>query len=268
MSPPPISVARQTAIGLTLALLIFGGWLSLHVWGVFFQPLSGPALFAAPILIGLQSWLGAGIFIVAHDAMHGSLAPGRPRLNAAIGQACVGAYAAFSYRRLNVCHHGHHRAPGSADDPDFHAGRPEAFLPWFYAFFTRYFGWREFAIVAAVLATYLFILGANPLNLMLFWGLPAILSALQLFVFGTWLPHRHEQHAPAFADHHNARTLPMSWAMSLATCFHFGLHHEHHLSPNTPWWRLPELRNEVLRRESTEPLVSAGPSPDPAAASR
>ncbi len=268
MTPPPISAARQTAIGLSLAGLIFGGWLSLHVWGVFFQPLTGPALFAVPVLIALQSWLGAGIFIVAHDAMHGSLAPGRPRLNAAIGQACVGAYAAFSYRRLNVCHHQHHRAPGSASDPDFHADRPEAFLPWFHAFFTRYFGWREFAIVAAILATYLFVLDANPLNLMLFWGLPAILSALQLFIFGTWLPHRHERDTAAFADHHNARTLPMPWAMSLATCFHFGLHHEHHLSPSTPWWRLPEARAEVLRRGSIERLVSARPSPDPAPASK
>lgn len=263
-----MTVTRQTTIGLTLAALILGGWLSLHVWGIFFQPLTGAALFAAPVLILVQSWLGAGIFIVAHDAMHGSLAPGRPRLNAAVGQACVGAYAAFSYRSLNTCHHQHHRAPGSGADPDFHADRPDAFLAWFYAFFTRYFGLREFAIVTAVLAAYLFILNANPLNLMVFWGLPAILSALQLFVFGTWLPHRHEHHSPAFTDRHNARTLPMSWTMSLLTCFHFGLHHEHHLSPNTPWWHLPQVRAEVLRRASTVLDAPAAPSSDPAPASR
>ncbi len=245
-----MSSARQAAIGLSLAALIIVGWFSLHVWGVFFQPLTWPAVAAAPVMILMQSWLGAGMFIVAHDAMHGSLAPSRPRLNGVIGQICVGAYAAFSYRRLNVCHHQHHRSPGSADDPDFHADRPEAFGPWFYAFFTRYFGWREFAIVAAVLATYLFVLGAKPLNLMLFWGLPAILSALQLFVFGTWLPHRHDARQAAFADHHNARTLSMSWIASLLTCFHFGLHHEHHLSPNTPWWRLPDVRRDQLRRGS------------------
>ncbi len=241
-----MSPSRQAAIGLSLALLIIAGWLSLHIWGVFFQPLTWPALAVAPLIIAVQSWLGAGMFIVAHDAMHGSLAPGRPRLNAAIGQVCVGAYAAFSYRRLNVCHHQHHRSPGGADDPDFHADRPEAFGPWFLAFFTRYFGWRELAIVSAVVATYLFVLHAGALNLMLFWGLPAILSALQLFVFGTWLPHRHDAGQAAFADHHNARTLPMPWIMSLLTCFHFGLHHEHHLSPNTPWWRLPQERRARL----------------------
>lgn len=240
--------ARQTIVGLSLAVLILGCWLTVHVWGVFLQPLEGPALLAAPFLILTQSWLGAGMFIVAHDAMHGSLAPGRPRINAVVGQICVGAYAAFSYRKLTVCHHQHHRAPGTADDPDFHADRPEAFLPWFYSFFTRYFGWREFSIVTAVLITYLLI-GASVANLVLFWAVPAILSALQLFVFGTWLPHRHTQ-GDEFADHHHARTIPMPWIASLLTCFHFGMHHEHHLTPSAPWWRLPEVRQETLRRAS------------------
>ena len=264
----PISRTRQTAIGLGLATLIVGGWFALHVWGVFFQPLTWPAVAIAPLLILTQSWLGAGMFIVAHDAMHGSLAPGRPRLNAAIGQVCVGAYAAFSYRRLNVCHHQHHRAPGSAEDPDFHAEEPMRFGPWFYRFFTRYFGWREFAIVTVVLTTYLFVIKANPLNVALFWGLPAILSALQLFVFGTWLPHRHEAAGPDFADHHHARTIPMPWLASLLTCFHFGMHHEHHLSPTTPWWRLPEARRAALRPATTGPGAAGGPSASTAAASR
>lgn len=240
--------ARQTIVGLSLAALIVAGWVTLHVWGVFFQPLSGVSLFAAPVLILTQSWLGAGMFIVAHDAMHGSLAPGRPRINAVVGQICVGAYAAFSYRKLTVCHHQHHRAPGTAQDPDFHADLPEAFLPWFYSFFTRYFGWREFSIVTAVLVAYLLI-GASVANLVLFWAVPAIFSALQLFVFGTWLPHRHTK-GDEFADHHHARTIPMPWIASLLTCFHFGMHHEHHLAPSAPWWRLPEVRRETLRRAS------------------
>lgn len=255
MMPRPMTVGRQTVIGLTLAALILGGWITLHVWGVFFQPLSGPAVFAVPFLMLLQGWLGAGMFIVAHDAMHGSLAPGRPRVNAIVGQICVGAYAAFSYRRLHSNHHQHHRTPGHADDPDFFAPRPRAFVPWFVAFFTRYFGWREFAIVTAVLIAYL-LLGAQPLNLILFWAIPALLSALQLFVFGTWLPHRHTDEA-GFADHHNARTLQMPWIASLMTCFHFGLHHEHHLSPATPWWGLPDVRRDQLRRASTAQAASA-----------
>ncbi|MDP3405518.1 MAG: fatty acid desaturase [Brevundimonas sp.] len=246
-----MSVARQTMIGLTLAGLIMGGWLVLHVWGIFFQPLDGPVLAFVPLMILTQSWLGAGMFIIAHDAMHGSLAPGRPRLNGIIGQVCLGAYAAFSFRTMNVAHHKHHRTPGSASDPDFHADRPEAFRPWFFGFFTRYFGWREFSLVTAVLVAYL-LLGARVANLILFWAIPASLSALQLFVFGTWLPHRHHRSGPDFADHHNARTIPMPWLVSLLTSFHFGLHHEHHLSPNTPWWRLPEVRRATLAAGSPE----------------
>ena len=257
-------VARQTAIGLMLAALIFGGWTALHVWGVFFQPLSGPLAWLAPAVIGLQTWLGAGMFIVAHDAMHGSLAPGRPRLNFVIGQACVGAYAAFDYRKLRTAHHGHHRSPGGPDDPDFHVARPDAFWPWFLRFFTTYFGWRELAVLTAVFWIWLLAFKADPLNLALFWGLPSILSALQLFIFGTWLPHRHAAAAPGFADHHNARTIPMPWIASLATCFHFGLHHEHHLTPSAPWWRLPRVRREFLDRARQGPDPTASDAAAPA----
>lgn len=232
--------SRQGAIGLSLAALIIGAWLAAHLYGVFLYPLRGWGAVFAPLYVVAQGWLGAGMFIVAHDAMHGSLAPGRPRVNAAVGQLAVGLYAAFSYRKLYAKHHAHHRAPGSADDPDFHAGRPTTFVPWFLLFFRTYFRWREFALVTAVLAVYLFVFRTSPLNTALFWGLPAIMSALQLFYFGTWLPHRH---GPGpFPDHHNARTLPRSWLWSLLTCFHFGRHHEHHLSPSTPWWRLPGVR--------------------------
>ena len=74
-------------------------------------------------------------------------------------------------------------------------------------------------------------------------ALPAILSSVQLFTFGTFLPHRHEE-AP-FVDAHRSRTNDFGWLASLLTCFHFGYHHEHHLSPGTPWWALPAKRREL-----------------------
>ena len=49
-------------------------------------------------------------------------------------------------------------------DPDFHAESPRAFAVWFFRFFRTYFGWREFAALAAVLGLYLFVLGASPLS--------------------------------------------------------------------------------------------------------
>lgn len=235
-----MSARRQTAVGLGLAALILGGWLTLHIWGVFYHRFTPLGIALTPLIVAAQSWLGAGLFIVAHDAMHGSLAPGRPRVNATAGQLCLGLYAGFRYAPLHRAHHEHHRAPGSADDPDFHAEQPRAFWPWFVAFFRRYFGWREFAALSVALGVYLLALRVSPLNAAFFWGLPAILSALQLFVFGTWLPHRHDE--TPFVDRHNARSLSYPWWASLLSCFHFGgFHREHHLSPTTPWWRLPTV---------------------------
>ncbi|MBV9076048.1 MAG: fatty acid desaturase, partial [Methylobacteriaceae bacterium] len=179
--------------------------------------------------------------IIAHDGMHGSLAPGRRWLNQSVGQLCLGVYAGFSFRKLDAEHHRHHRAPGSTEDPDFHAEAPRAFWPWYVKFFRTYFGWRELMLLATALAVYLFVFRVSPLNAALFWGLPAILSSLQLFAFGTWLPHRHKEEG-AFADRHRARTLDYPWLVSLLTCFHFGYHHEHHEAPHVPWWGLPATR--------------------------
>jgi beta-carotene ketolase (CrtW type) len=239
LAPAALTPARQRVVGVALAAAVIGGWLALHVWGVFFHRWSAIDALRAPLLIALQTWLSTGLFIVAHDAIHGSLAPHRPRLNAAIGQLCVGLYAGFRFRRLAASHQRHHDAPGTADDPDFHADDPRAFMPWLRAFFLRHFGLAEFATVTAVLALYL-ALGARASNLVAFWGVPAILSALQLFTVGTWLPHRHGE--DAFADRHRTRSLRWPWLASLLACYHFGRHHEHHLRPDVPWWRLPSVK--------------------------
>jgi beta-carotene/zeaxanthin 4-ketolase len=239
----PAAAARQTAIGLALATAVLGGWLGLHLYGVFFYTPGRDGWAVAPVLVVVQAWLGVGLFIVAHDAMHGSLAPGRPGWNEAVGRLATTLYnPGFVYPKLHANHHAHHRAPGTADDPDFHPDRPRAFAAWFLRFFRTYFGWWEFARLTVVLLIYLFVFRAKPLNFFVFWAAPALLSALQLFTFGTWLPHRHE--ALGFADRHHARTLEFGWITSLLTCFHFGYHLEHHHSPGTPWWALPRYRAE------------------------
>ena len=246
---------RQTTIGLSLAALLIGGWVALHLGAVFLFPLhrvaEEPVWGAAAVVIVLvQSWLGAGMFIVAHDAMHGSLAPGRPRVNGAVGQLALGLYAGFPFRDMMVKHHLHHRHAGGEGDPDFHVGAPRSFWRWYAKFFREYWGWPQQLAITGLLLLYL-LLGADPMNTAVFWGLPAIGSSLQMFVFGTWLPHRHEgpHGAPApFADRHNARTLDYPWLLSLVTCFHFGLHLEHHHSPDTPWWRLPAYRRGFIAR--------------------
>jgi beta-carotene ketolase (CrtW type) len=191
-------------------------------------------------LILLQTWLSAGMFIVAHDAMHGSLAPRFPRLNAILGGLALGLYAFFPYASVMAKHHAHHRHAGHDEDPDFHARGPTRFWPWYGKFFGEYFGPWQGVGIAAVAASYVLLLHASVVNVVLFWALPALLSSLQLFTFGTWLPHRHR--GAGFDDRHNARTLGYAWPLSLLACYHFGYHLEHHRSPATPWWGLPRVR--------------------------
>jgi beta-carotene ketolase (CrtW type) len=227
---------RQSATGLILAALLILAWASLQLVGA---GLRGAGLAAAILIVPLICWLDVGLFILAHDAMHGSLAPGRPWLNRLVGRLALGLYAGFSFDRLLPKHLAHHRAPGTADDPDFHAADPRAFFAWYFAFLRQYFGLRELAVIALVVLLYWFLLGPLP-NFLLFWALPAILSSFQLFLFGTWLPHRHR--AEDFEDRHRARSNAFGWAASLLSCFHFGYHLEHHRAPHVPWWRLPGER--------------------------
>ena len=150
----------------------------------------------------------------------------------------------FDFDKMAAAHHRHHAAPGTAQDPDFSVQSPKAFWPWFREFMFRYMSWRPVIFLNSVVAVEWLVFGASMTNLVIFYGAPAMLSAVQLFYFGTYRPHRHEG-GEAFADDHRARSSGYPLWTSLLTCYHFGYHHEHHLFPEEPWWRLPARR---LRR--------------------
>ncbi len=242
---------RQASIGLSLALAIFAFWVLTHVTGVFFYTWGWHSLVTAPLLVGINCWLFVGLFIVAHDCMHGSLVPFRPGWNRLIGQLCLGIYAGFEFDNLNRKHHLHHRHSGTEGDPDFDARPPHGFLPWYASFFMEYFGWKQLVFLSSVSAVYLFVLQVSYGNLLVFWALPAIISSIQLFTFGTYLPHK--PGIQPFADRHRSRSNEWSWLASLLSCFHFGYHHEHHLYPALPWWRLPSAR-QGSREKPVEPV--------------
>lgn len=231
-----IARARPAPIGLALAALIAVAWITIHIGGIFIWRLGW---WSAPLILA-QAWLSTGLFIVAHDAMHGSLAPGSPRANLWAGRIALGLYAALSFDRLRVAHFRHHRTPGQADDPDFHADAPTRFGPWLLRFFGGYYTHAQLARITIAACVYL-LLGAHLLHIVLFWAVPALLAVLQLFYFGTFLPHRHAAHV--FPDRHNARSNGMGRLAAVLSCYNFGAyHHEHHLFPDTPWWRLPARR--------------------------
>lgn len=241
----PSSFAQDAIIGLSLAALMFATWLGLHLWAMFVFSITATSWPLVPVIVALQCWLSVGMFIVAHDAMHGSLAPGRGRLNAAIGTVILFLYAGFGWRRMRDAHFDHHRHVGTADDPDFNAEDSRSFWPWYMLFLKRYFGWQSMAWVWSVVLVYYFALDVPPENIGLLYGLPAIASSVQLFYFGTYRPHRHDD--SGFPDAHNARSNDFGSIASLFSCFHFGYHHEHHLSPGTPWWALPKAHRDYMR---------------------
>ena len=227
--------------GLLFAGLIGVAWIVMHIYAVFLLDIAERPWLALAIGAALV-WLYVGLFIVAHDAIHETLF-GRGNLwNRRVGKLIHFIYAGFDFDRMRVAHLDHHAYSGTVDDPDFNAAHPDRFGPWFLSFLLQYFGWRQIAILTVAAAVYL-LLGARVENILLMWAVPSILSAVQLFTFGTYLPHRH---ASAFADAHNARSNAYPAWLSLLTCFHFGYHHEHHLYPHEPWWRLPVRRREAL----------------------
>jgi fatty acid desaturase len=247
---------RQARIGLALAGALVACWLAIHIGFIFWWRPGPGAVLPAVAAVLVQTWLSTGLFIVAHDAMHGALAPGRPRLNRAVGTLALALYAGLSYRQLLPRHHDHHRHSGGAGDPDFHAGDGRLHA-WFRQFFRTYYTHGQIVRITLAALVYTLLLGAPLGNIVLFWAVPALGAVAQLFVFGTYLPHR--AGATPFVDKHRARSNRQSLIVSLLTCFHFGgYHHEHHLHPGTPWWGLPARRRAMTEDTGSIASSSAG----------
>lgn len=223
-------------IGLTTALLLISSW-TLH--------LAASLLFAntwsIPLTIAAQTFLHTGLFITAHDAIHGTVWPNRPKINLWVGSLAAVLYAFFPLGPLAQAHQRHHLQPTQLDDPDGPGDDPR-FTRWYLRFVFRYLRLRQIVAFAVVFNLLEHGLGLPAERLLLFWIAPALLSTLQLFYFGTYLPHRPgaDLHGP-----HHARSLAWAPWLSLLACFHFGYHQEHHASPQTPWWRLAALRRST-----------------------
>jgi beta-carotene ketolase (CrtW type) len=181
----------------------------------------------------LQTHLYTGMFITAHDAMHGSIHQSR-KVNSAIGWICATLFAFNWYPKLYRKHHLHHAHPVTGEDPDFH---PSGFVRWYLSFLFQYV--TVWQILLMAIAFNLLILVFPKENVILFWMVPSLLSTLQLFYFGTYRPHRGE-HAPD--NKHRARSQRRNHLWAFVSCYFFGYHHEHHSHPGTPWWKLPSKK--------------------------
>ncbi|MDZ7291801.1 MAG: fatty acid desaturase [candidate division KSB1 bacterium] len=230
--------------GIALAVFMIIVWLTSLVFLLSFDILAMPKMLLLPAIL-LQTFLYTGLFITAHDAMHGIVAPRHKAVNNFIGTLCVLLYALFSFTRLRGKHHRHHAHPATREDPDFHDGIHRGFWSWYFHFMKTYVTWQQIAGMAIAFNVLLHLLRVPVANLVLFWILPALLSTLQLFYFGTYLPHREPE--GGYDNPHHAKSNNFSVFWSFVTCYHFGYHWEHHEYPYVPWWRLPVVRRQTLQ---------------------
>jgi beta-carotene/zeaxanthin 4-ketolase len=238
--------------GLTLTIVLVGAWLS--TLGLLL-PLALESVGVGWIVGAIvgRTFLHTGLFILAHDAMHLNLIPQHKPLNQWIGRICVGLYGFLSYAKCRENHGQHHRIPAQVGDPDFHDGVHDQPLWWYWHFLGGYlsrsgFGWFTLGwIVVFGVAC-----GCGTIavpNMLVFWVLPLILSSLQLFIFGTYLPHRIVgSELPTRSAKASPAATVSARLWSLFNCYHFGNYHAaHHRYPKMPWYRLPSVHSTIAQ---------------------
>lgn len=216
-----------TIIATSIILIWFG-----HLLYVLNSQIIDPTSFSMWLHILFQAWISTGLFITAHDAMHGTVARNK-MLNTAFGFITTFMYAGMSYPRLLKNHILHHKFPATADDPDYNATNQNFFV-WWFRFMLRYLTIWQMLIMAILFN--IMLIWFSEWQLLLFWVLPLFMSTFQLFYFGTYLPHR----TPHTADmgKHRSRSLSKNHFAAFVSCYFFGYHAEHHNLPHVAWWLL------------------------------
>lgn len=187
------------------------------------------------IMILIQTHFYTGLFITAHDAMHGTVSSNK-KVNHFFGHLCATLFSFNLYHKLFPKHHEHHDFVATDKDPDYHNGNG---LAWYFSFLKQYLTWQQFLLMAISFNLLQLILPTE--NLVLIWMLPGILSTTQLFYFGTYIPHKGNH---SKKNQHKARSMKLNHFLAFISCYFFGYHYEHHTSPSTPWWQLWKKKEE------------------------
>lgn len=224
-------------MGLLVALTIMAIWAASTIFLVT-QNLDEMPNWAIAIAMLWQTFLYTGLFVTAHDAMHGVIYPKSRKINDLVGAIAARIYALFSLKQLAEKHWQHHNHPASEIDPDFHDGKHQNFFAWYWHFSTRYWSWTRLLGLMVIFNLITHFLHIPDANLTLFWIVPSILSSVQLFYFGSYLPHKEPR--GGYTNQHRTETTNLSTFWSFITCYHFGYHQEHHEYPYLPWWKLAQ----------------------------
>lgn len=229
----------QPCKGPILATLIVLGW-ALTLLALLTPPINELSLPLVVLAVLGRTFLQTGLFIIGHDAMHGVLLPRNRRLNDRLGALVLGLYAALPYRLCRRNHQLHHQATASWADPDFHPDPEASVVAWYIRFMAGYLNARQMTRLlggwSAMAAMACFLSPTGWMNVLLFCTLPLLLSSMQLFTFGTYLPHRKQRSSDGPRP-----VASLEWPvwLSLLTCYHFGYHRQHHETPQLAWFELP-----------------------------
>ncbi len=195
--------------------------------------------FASPwiyLAVLVQTHLYTGLFITAHDAMHGVVASNK-KLNHTLGFIAAILFSYNFYWKLFGKHHEHHQYVATSKDPDYHSSH--RFGIWYFSFLKQYLNIWQFLLMAVTFN--ILKLWIPTENLILFWMIPAGLSTLQLFYFGTYLPHKGKPE-----NLHHSSSQRKNHLLAFISCYFFGYHLEHHSSPGTPWWMLWKVKEQNI----------------------
>ncbi len=219
--------------GVLIALVIIVLWFATLAAGLNLEvDYRSPWLY---LLILAQTHLYTGLFITAHDAMHGTVSANK-KLNTALGHITALLFSYNFYHRLFPKHHEHHRFVATEKDPDYHEGN---FFAWYFSFLKQYITWQQIVLMAITFNLLKLVFPVE--NLILLWMLPGVLATFQLFYFGTYLPHKGHH---SDKNRHFSRSQAQNHLRAFLTCYFFGYHYEHHDSPGTPWWQLYKKKEE------------------------
>ncbi|MGB0521767.1 MAG: fatty acid desaturase [Flammeovirgaceae bacterium] len=220
--------------GVIIAAIIIVCWLSttltfFHLTLNWFSPFTY-------LFFLIQTHLYTGLFITAHDAMHGVVSANKV-VNKTIGRLCAGLFAFNHYDKLLVKHHEHHRFVATDQDPDYYEG---SFWPWYFSFAKQYVTIWQIVLIA-ITFNILIQFFPEP-NVLVYWALPSIAATFQLFYFGTYLPHRGEHEV---GNVHKSSSQKRNHLWAFISCYFFGYHYEHHAYPYLPWWKLYQAKDST-----------------------
>ena len=222
-------------MGVIIALTIHVFWILHLLYSlIYVEPSLTDPVFYFHIL--LQGYLYTGLFITSHDAMHGNVSR-KGVINSMTGRLSSFLFAGLSYKKLLKNHEAHHRNPGQDNDPDFY-NKSQNFFVWFFVFMKRYTTIAQLIIMALLFNVWK--IWFSEAAIFSYWVIPAFLGTLQLFYFGTYIPHKFP-HTSRMKPH-NARTQKKNHIWGMLTCYFFGYHFEHHESLRTPWWQMYKLK--------------------------